>query len=100
MGDLMATCTSKLSRNFQLGELIAEDLSLIAAKEKGGQVADVARTLEVVYLEANKMNVSMPLVNSLYKILYSDSSSDHLIQDLLDHPNEVDVEFTYKEKKL
>ena len=98
MGDLMATCTSKLSRNFQLGELIAEDLSLLEAKERVGQVAEGARTVEVVYHEARKMNVSMPLVNSLYEILYSDASSDQLIQDLLDHPNEVDVEFTYKEK--
>jgi glycerol-3-phosphate dehydrogenase (NAD(P)+) len=98
MGDLMATCTSKLSRNFQLGELIAEDLSLLEAKERVGQVAEGARTLEVVYHEARKMNVSMPLVNSLYEILYSEASSDQLIQDLLDHPNEVDVEFTYKEK--
>ena len=98
MGDLMATCTSKLSRNFQLGELIAEDLSLLEAKEKIGQVAEGARTLDVVYHEALKMNVSMPLVTSLYEILYSDASSDQLIQDLLDHPNEVDVEFTYKEK--
>ena len=98
MGDLMATCTSKLSRNFQLGELIAEDLSLLEAKERVGQVAEGARTLEVVYHEAHKMNVSMPLVNSLYEILYSEASSDQLIQDLLDHPNEVDVEFTYKEK--
>ena len=97
MGDLMATCTSKLSRNFQLGELIAEDLSLLDAKDKVGQVAEGARTLEVVYHEANKMNVSMPLVSSLYKILYSDASSEQLIQDLLDHPNEVDVEFSYKE---
>ena len=100
MGDLMATCTSKLSRNFQLGELIAENLSLFEAKERVGQVAEGARTLEVVYHEARKMSVSMPLVNSLYEILYSDASSDQLIQDLLDHPNEVDVEFTYKEKKL
>ncbi len=98
MGDLMATCTSKLSRNFQLGELIAEDLSLLDAKQKVGQVAEGARTLEVVYHEANKMNVSMPLVNSLYEILYKDAASNQLIQDLLDHPNEVDVEFTYKEK--
>jgi glycerol-3-phosphate dehydrogenase len=45
------------------------------------------------------MNVSMPLVNSLYKILYSESSSDQLMKDLLDHPNEVDVEFTYKKEK-
>ncbi len=100
MGDLMATCTSQLSRNFQLGELIAEDISLLDAKKKVGQVAEGARTLEAVFDEANKMNVSMPMVNSLYKILYSDSSSDQLIQDLLDHPNEVDVEFTYKETKL
>jgi len=98
MGDLMATCTSRLSRNFQLGELIAMDLSLIEAKERVGQVAEGARTLEVVFHEANKMNVSMPLVNSLYKILYSDTSSDQLIQDLIDHPNEVDVEFTYQEQ--
>jgi glycerol-3-phosphate dehydrogenase (NAD(P)+) len=97
MGDLMATCTSRLSRNFQLGELIAKDISLLDAKYQVGQVAEGARTLEVVYHEAIKMNVSMPLVSSLYKILYSDFSSDELIQDLLDHPNEVDVEFTYKE---
>ena len=98
MGDLMATCTSKLSRNFQLGELLARDYSFIDAKNKVGQVAEGARTLEVVYHEANKMNVNMPLVNSLYKILYVNASSDELIQDLLEHPNEVDVEFTYQDK--
>ena len=97
MGDLMATCTSKLSRNFQLGELLGSDMSLNQAKDKVGQVAEGARTLEVVFLEAKKMNVSMPIVDSLYKILYEGSSSDELIQDLLDHPNEVDVEFTYKD---
>ena len=98
MGDLMATCTSTLSRNFQLGELLAEDLSLSEAKAKVGQVAEGARTLEAVYAEAKKINVSMPLVNSLYEILYSNASSEQLIQDLLDHPNEVDVEFTYKQE--
>ena len=97
MGDLMATCTSKLSRNFQLGELLGSEMSLNQAKDKVGQVAEGARTLEVVFLEAKKMNVTMPIVDSLYKILYEGSSSDELIQDLLDHPNEVDVEFTYKD---
>ena len=98
MGDLMATCTSKLSRNFQLGELLARNYSFTDAKNKVGQVAEGARTLEVVYHEANKINVSMPLVNSLFKILYANASSHELIQDLLEHPNEVDVEFTYQDK--
>ncbi len=97
MGDLMATCTSKLSRNFQLGELIAQDLSLEDAKIKVGQVAEGARTLQVVFAEAEKMGISMPMVKSLHGILFSDSPSDQLIQDLLDHPNELDVEFTYKD---
>lgn len=97
MGDLMATCTSKLSRNFQLGELIAQDLSLEDAKNKVGQVAEGARTLQVVFAEAEKMGISMPMVKSLHGILFSDSPSDQLIQDLLDHPNELDVEFTYKD---
>ena len=94
MGDLMATCTSKLSRNFQLGELIARDISLLEAKELVGQVAEGARTLEVVYKEAQKIQVSMPMVESLYNILYKGVKSDQLLEDLLDHPNEVDVEFT------
>jgi glycerol-3-phosphate dehydrogenase (NAD(P)+) len=96
MGDLMATCTSKLSRNFQLGELIGQEMSLAEAKEKVGQVAEGARTLEVVFHEAQKMKVSMPMVESLYSILYQGRPSDQLLRDLLDHPNEVDVEFTYK----
>ena len=75
-----------------------EDIKLINAKNKIGQVAEGARTLEVVYHEANKMNVSMPLANSLYEILYANASSDQLIQDLLEHPNDVDVEFIYQDK--
>ena len=94
MGDLMATCTSKLSRNFQLGELIARDISLLEAKELVGQVAEGARTLEVVYQEAQTIQVSMPIVESLYNILYKGVKSEQLLEDLLDHPNEVDVEFT------
>jgi glycerol-3-phosphate dehydrogenase (NAD(P)+) len=94
MGDLMATCTSKLSRNFQLGEIIARDISLLEAKDLVGQVAEGARTLEVVYKEAQKIQVSMPMVESLYNILYKGVKSDQLLEDLLDHPNEVDVEFT------
>ena len=95
MGDLMATCTSQLSRNFQLGELIGEGMSLDEAKIKVGQVAEGARTLEVVFQEARDLKVSMPMVESLYDILYNNNPSSQLLVDLLDHPNEIDVEFTY-----
>jgi len=35
----------------------------------------------------------MPLVESLYNIIYKNSSPDSLISDLINNPNEVDVEF-------
>jgi glycerol-3-phosphate dehydrogenase (NAD(P)+) len=45
MGDLVATCTSNLSRNFQLGTHLGSGLSLDEAKQKVGQVAEGVRTL-------------------------------------------------------
>ena len=59
MGDLVVTCTSKLSRNFSLGRRLAKGDSLEEAKAAIGQVAEGVRTLEVIYEEANKNNLPM-----------------------------------------
>ena len=95
MGDLVATCTSNLSRNFQLGINLGAGLSLEEAKNKVGQVAEGIRTLEVIKTESARLNISMPLVDSLYDIVYNNASSKTFIDDLVNNPHEVDVEFTY-----
>ena len=95
MGDLVATCTSNLSRNFQLGAHLGAGLSLDMAKEKVGQVAEGVRTLTVIKQESSKLNIKMPLVDSLHDIIYTKSSPDTLIDDLVNNPHEVDVEFNY-----
>tara|TARA_B100000497_G_scaffold75201_1_gene84209 strand:+ start:1015 stop:2043 length:1029 start_codon:yes stop_codon:yes gene_type:complete len=95
MGDLVATCTSNLSRNFQLGAHLGAGLSLDMAKEKVGQVAEGVRTLTVIKQESSKLNIKMPLVDSLHDIIYKKSSPDTLIDDLVNNPHEVDVEFNY-----
>ena len=95
MGDLVATCTSNLSRNFQLGINLGAGLSLEEAKNKVGQVAEGIRTLEVIKTESARLNISMPLVDSLYDIVYNNASSKIFIDDLVNNPHEVDVEFTY-----
>ena len=64
MGDLMATCTSKLSRNFQLGELLARDFTLINAKNKIGQVA------------SNKMMQQQKWHTKLLEIMHSKTKDD------------------------
>ena len=95
MGDLVATCTSKLSRNYQLGYNLGLGMNLKEAKEAIGQVAEGIRTLEVIKNESVKLNIKMPLVESLYDIIHVKSSPESLINDLINNPHEVDVEFTY-----
>ena len=93
MGDLVATCTSKLSRNFSLGGRLAKGDSLEEAKAAIGQVAEGVRTLEVVYEEANNNNLGMPLVNALHKIVFENANPNILMDDLISHPDHLDVEF-------
>ncbi|MDB2489298.1 NAD(P)-dependent glycerol-3-phosphate dehydrogenase [Gammaproteobacteria bacterium] len=95
MGDLVATCTSNLSRNFQLGTHLGGGLSIKEAKDRVGQVAEGVRTLEVIKEESSNLNIKMPLVDSLHDIIYKSSSPKTLIDDLVKNPHEVDVEFTY-----
>ena len=86
MGDLVATCTSNLGQGMSLQE----------SKDKVGQVAEGIRTLEVIKEESSRLNIKMPLVDSLYNIIYKESSADTLINDLVNNPNEVDVEFQHR----
>ena len=95
MGDLVATCMSNLSRNYQLGFNIGTGMTLLEAKNKVGQVAEGVRTLEIVRNESSRLNIKMPLVESMYNIIYKEASPESIIDDLLNNPHEVDVEFKH-----
>ena len=96
MGDLLATCTSTLPRNFQLGAFLGKGLNLNDSKNEVGQVAEGIRTLEVAHEEAAKYGINMPLMESLYNIIYKNSKPESLLDDLINHPHEIDVEFTHR----
>ena len=95
MGDLVATCTSKLSRNYQLDYNLGKGMKLKDAKLEVGQVAEGIRTLEVIKKESLKLKLKMPLVESLYNIVNNECDPNTLIDDLINNPHEVDVEFIH-----
>ena len=70
-------------------------MSLQEAKDKVGQVAEGIRTLDVIKEESKDLGINMPLVDSLYNIIYQKHPPKTLIDDLVNNPHEVDVEFTY-----
>lgn len=93
VGDLITTCASPLSRNHQFGKYIGEGLSVEEAKQKIGQTIEGLKTLKVVKNISDKHGVEMPIVDSLYKIIYKGSNLDGSIQNVLGKDILKDVEF-------
>ena len=95
VGDLMATCNSKHSRNFQLGHAIGGGLTVSEAIAKLGKTAEGVNTLGVVYRQKNAIGLNMPLVDALYKVVMEGEDLRRKIVELMTGPADVDVEFTF-----
>lgn len=93
IGDLIATCSSSLSRNFRVGYLVGEGRSLEQAQEEIGQTAEGVNTVQVVIEQAEKLGVDMPLAQGLYHILYSGRSLEELVQELMTRDQTKDVAY-------
>ena len=70
MGDLIATCISKYSRNRGLGELIAKGKNLEEAQREIGMVTEGVPTTKSAYELAKKYKVEMPITGELYNVLF------------------------------
>ena len=92
VGDLLATCTSPHSRNFQLGAFVAQGLSVDEAQERLGKLAEGVNTLQVVYRKKEELGVYMPLVDGVYKVLFEKQNLLSVIGDLMASPQQVDVD--------
>jgi len=84
VGDLVATCTSKLSRNRFVGQKIAEGKSFDdIKKEMQGKVAEGVETAKSVYEFSLKNNVDMPLTTQVYKVLFEKKELKSAVNDLI-----------------
>jgi len=70
LGDLSTTCISPESRNRTLGERIAKGEKLEKIIETTDSIIEGATTTEAVYELSKKYKVEMPIVESVYNILY------------------------------
>ena len=94
VGDLITTCASPLSRNHALGNLIGKGLTIDEAKKEIGQTTEGLKTLKGVWEKAREEGIEMPIVNSLYKIIYGKESLEGSIEKVLGTDQPKDVEFS------
>jgi glycerol-3-phosphate dehydrogenase (NAD(P)+) len=84
VGDLVATCTSKHSRNRLVGEKIAKGTIIESLKkEMKGMVAEGIQTTKAVYEFSKKNKLQMPLTKQAYEVMFENKDLKKAISDLL-----------------
>jgi len=84
-GDLIATCTSKHSRNRTVGELLAKGLPLAAINERlGGQVAEGIGTTVAAHAAAARRGIEMPITAQTHAVLFDGKPVRVAMRDLMD----------------
>lgn len=83
MGDLFLTCSSRLSRNFRFGELLAEGYETSDALKKIGTVVEGAYTCEAALRLSEEQGVPMPITKIVYEIVYAKLSLEEAVKQLM-----------------
>ncbi|MCY4124872.1 MAG: glycerol-3-phosphate dehydrogenase, partial [Pseudomonas sp.] len=93
VGDLIVTCSSPKSRNYQVGYALGQGLSLDEAVSRLGEVAEGVNTLKVLKAKAQQAQVYMPLVAGLHAILFEGRTLNQVIEHLMSAEPKTDVDF-------
>ncbi|MDD2701134.1 MAG: NAD(P)-dependent glycerol-3-phosphate dehydrogenase [Sideroxydans sp.] len=83
VGDLILTCTGDLSRNRQVGMLLARHQSLPNILKELGHVAEGVYTAREVQSVARQYQADMPICQAVYRVLYEELDADKAVEMLL-----------------
>jgi glycerol-3-phosphate dehydrogenase (NAD(P)+) len=83
VGDLFLTCSSEKSRNFTVGYRLGMGEKLEDIVQSLGSVAEGVPTTKSAYELVKKLNVSCPIIEEVYNILYEGKKVEKAIDDLL-----------------
>lgn len=83
LGDLIVTCLSEHSRNRKAGRCIGRGLTVEETKNEVGMVIESIDNIEVAYQLAKKYNIEMPIVNTVYDVLYHNLEPKEAVTKLM-----------------
>lgn len=83
VGDLIATCTSKHSRNRRAGEALATGKNFKEICSETNMVIEGINATTSAYILAQRYSVEMPITNSIYQILYENKNPLAALQELM-----------------
>jgi glycerol-3-phosphate dehydrogenase (NAD(P)+) len=96
LGDLLATCDSPLSRNYQVGYGLAQGKTLEEVLENLEGTAEGVNTVRVLVNLANKEKISVPISRQVYRLINGKITPQEAVQTLMERdlkPEFCDLEF-------
>lgn len=73
VGDLIVTCTSVHSRNFQAGLMIGKNDSAKSFWENNTKTVEGVKAAKIIHEEAKLKGIYMPITEEVYKVLYENN---------------------------
>lgn len=86
MGDLVATCSSPLSRNYSLGMRVGQGQTLEEAIRSTGQTAEGVKSSQSVLELAQSVDVDTPITEAIVGVLHQGMSVRDMAELLLARP--------------
>lgn len=83
VGDLVATCMSKLSRNHHVGEELAKGRALDDIISSMSMVAEGVKSCSAILELARRAEVDMPIASRVGRVLYEGADVREMVDDLL-----------------
>jgi glycerol-3-phosphate dehydrogenase (NAD(P)+) len=83
LGDLLATCNSPLSRNYQVGYQLAGGKVLKEILSQIEGTAEGINTAEVLVQRALQQNISMPITHEVYRLLSGEVTPREALLELM-----------------
>ena len=83
LGDLVVTCLSEHSRNRKAGILIGKGKNLEETKKEVGMVIESIENIDVAYKLSKIHNVEMPIVTTVYQVIYENLSPQEAVKNLM-----------------
>ncbi len=83
MGDLIATCSSPMSRNYTVGSMLAKGKKVDDILKELGSVAEGVKTSKAICELAKKLGIEVPVSNAIYEAVYTDITPQELLSKLM-----------------
>lgn len=83
MGDLIATCSSPMSRNYTVGSMLAKGKKIDDILAELGSVAEGVKTSKAICELAKKLDIEVPVSNAIYEAVYTDITPQALLDKLM-----------------